>query len=215
VVVTELSIQRALRGGETPAALEARLGIKSRAHKDYANLVLFKYGPGADFREETNQEARGIILDANKDWAVVCWGYRKFHNHGEALAAPIEWSTARVWEKLDGSLMQVYHYDGKWHVATSGTPDGATDINGKGTFADLFWTTLRSAGYDVGKFDRSRCYMFELVAPENRVVVRYPQAMLFLHGVRNRVSLREEDPEMHARSIGIPDAGAVPARVAG
>jgi hypothetical protein len=214
VVVTELSIQRALRGGETPAALEARLGIKSRAHKDYANLVLFKYGPGADFREETNQEARGIILDANKDWAVVCWGYRKFHNHGEALAAPIEWSTARVWEKLDGSLMQVYHYDGKWHVATSGTPDGATDINGKGTFADLFWTTLRSAGYDVGKFDRSRCYMFELVA--RRTVswsgTRRRCCSSTASATGFRSGRRPGDARPEHRD---PDARAVPARLGG
>ena len=39
---------------------------------------------------------------------------------------PIDWGTARVYEKLDGSLMTLYRYGGAWQVASSGLPDGST-----------------------------------------------------------------------------------------
>jgi hypothetical protein len=50
------------------------------------------------------QQCRGMVVDTARR-GVLAWSYNKFWNHGETLAAPVDWATARVQEKLDGSLM--------------------------------------------------------------------------------------------------------------
>src|SRR5512140_984747 len=62
------------------------------------------------------QQCRGMVVDTARR-AVLAWPYNKFWNHGEGAAAPIDWSTARVQEKLDGSLMILYWDAGSWVVA--------------------------------------------------------------------------------------------------
>jgi len=71
------------------------------------------------------QECRGIVLDMDDDWAVVAYPYRKFFNYGERWAASVDWSSAAVVDKLDGSLATLYWYRGQWHVASSGVPDAS------------------------------------------------------------------------------------------
>jgi hypothetical protein len=90
-----------------------------------------------------------------------------------------------VQEKLDGSLMTVYWYDGQWNVATSGNPDAAGEVNGCGfTFNELFWKTWYAQKLPVDMLDHGITYMFELTSPFNRVVVPHREAKLSLIGVR-------------------------------
>src|ERR1017187_2830704 len=106
----ELHIQKFLRS--TPNGIEelkARYSIDCKRHGEYPNLLLFKYNQiESNFAEPIVQEARGIILDESDNWKVVCYTFRKFHNHGESLAAKIDWSNAVVQTKEDGSLMQCF-----------------------------------------------------------------------------------------------------------
>lgn len=91
------------------------------------------------------QAARGLVLDEANNWEVVAWPFHKFFNSEEGHAAKIDWTTARVQEKVDGSLIIMYYYDGKWQVATSGTPDASGQVNGLGiTFEELFWKTFEA-----------------------------------------------------------------------
>jgi len=69
------------------------------------------------------RECRGIILDSKNGWQVVAFPYKKFFNHGEPFASEIDWTTAKIFEKIDGSLASVYWYDQKWHVASSSVPE--------------------------------------------------------------------------------------------
>lgn len=59
-------------------------------------------------KEPIVQECRGLILDEAEGWRVVCMPYKKFFNFGEDCCADIDWSTAKVQEKLDGSLISLY-----------------------------------------------------------------------------------------------------------
>jgi hypothetical protein len=132
-----------LRGGGTLAELESRYGVTAKRHSEFPNLVMLKYNQLiAPMHEPITQECRGLILDEADDWRVVSFPYRKFFNHGEPNAAPIDWGTARVYEKLDGSLMTLYPYRGQWRVASSGTPDaGGPAHDGGINFSRLFWNT--------------------------------------------------------------------------
>lgn len=182
-----LLVQRFLQDGGTILQLQEKYGIKARRHLAHENMVLLKYHMTlSPMAEPIVQECRGLILDEARDWYVVSRPFDKFFNVEEGHAAPIDWSTARVQEKLDGSLMVLYYYNGKWEVSSSGLPDAAGEINGLGiTFNELFWQTFNSQ-YLILPQDSDYCYIFELTAPHNRVVVQYMEPKLTLIGVRHR-----------------------------
>lgn len=204
----ELEIQAYLR--ESAAAgfpadyslhrLQNDYGINHNQHKTFPNLYSLKYDMiESPMGERIVQEARGIILDSADRWNVVARPFDKFFNIGEGRAATIDWDTAKVLEKLDGSLMIMYHYDGAWRVASSGTPDASGHAHGSiqyETFADLFWHTFETEGYWLPyEWYSSRItdwtFMFELMTPFNRVVVPHETCKLVLIGARNRVTGEE------------------------
>lgn len=172
-----------LRAGGTLAELNEKFAITANRHKKYNNLVLLKYNQlESPFAEPLVREARGIILDEANDWNVVCMRFIKFFNHGEGHAAPIDWSTASVQEKVDGSLCTLYFYDNAWHVATSGSPDASGPVGEWGfTFAELFWKTFNEMGLKVPGYP-TLCPSFELTSQYNRVVVPHKEARLTLIG---------------------------------
>lgn len=144
------------------------------------------------------QHCRGLILDEANDWAIVAWPFNKFFNHGEPNAHPIDWSTAKVQEKLDGSLMILYWYAGLWHVASSGTPDAGGPVGkSKMTFEALFWKVWEELGYGkrIIQLNPKHTYSFELMTPENRVVVAHQRNSIKLIGIRDNLSGREHAVE--------------------
>lgn len=178
-----------LRKGGALGDLLKSYAIKATRHKEFPNLVLLKYNQiDSPMGVRLVQECRGLILDEANDWNVVSRPFDKFFNYGEGHAASINWRSAQVQEKLDGSLMQLYWYQGAWRVATSGMPDASGEVNGCGfTFAELFWRVWKEKGYalpDPGHM--SRTFLFELMTPYNRVVVPHKENRLVLIGVRER-----------------------------
>src|SRR5689334_13224443 len=108
--MTELETVRFLRLHGLPELCE-RYKITARRHGYYPGLVQLKYSQiESPMGERIVQECRGLILDEGHDWKVIAFPYTKFFNHGEGHAAPIDWGTAKVYEKLDGSLMTLYSY---------------------------------------------------------------------------------------------------------
>ena len=183
------AIQTYLCNGGTAESLESRYGITAKRHCRFENLVLFKYDQiESPMGERIVQECRGIILDESDGWRVVARPFDKFFNHGEGHAAAVDWSTARVQEKVDGSLMTLYWYPGlgEWLVSSSGRPDACGDVNGYGmTFASLFWSAWQAAGLTLPE-DRDVAFMFELTSKYNRIVVAHTEPRLTLIGARRR-----------------------------
>ena len=173
--------------------LKKQFAIDCKRHGDYPQLCLFKYNQiDSPMGNPLVQEARGLILDESDNWKVICYTFCKFFNHKEPHAAQIDWSTAVVEEKLDGGLMQLYRYDNKWHVATSGVPDASGVVNGYDkTFKDLFWETWKKQGLDIELLHQDYCYALELTGPMNRVVVDYAESKLSFIGCRLLPDLRE------------------------
>jgi len=184
--------------------LSERYAIKVKRHPHFRNLVHFSYNQiESPLYEPLVQECRGLILDQDDNWKVVAFPYKKFFNHGEPYAAKIDWNTARVYEKLDGTLITLYHYDGDWHIATTGTPDADAPVSDFGfTFQDLFWKVWDELDYVLPEAWSDYTFMFELMTPYNRVVVNYNNNRIVLHGLRNNQTLQEERPERAASSLG-------------
>lgn len=180
--------QAFLREGGTLEDLRTRYGVEAKRHLTFPNLVQLKYNQIASpMAEPIVQECRGLILDEEMDWQVIAWPFKKFFNYGEPLAPAIDWHTAVVQEKLDGSLCILYHYDNKWRVATSGTPDASGMVHGTSfTFEDLFWNTFeRERFMHPHPTFMGSTFMFELTSPFNRVVVPHATPHLRLIGVRS------------------------------
>lgn len=181
--------------------------------KDYPHKVHLKYKQiESPMSMPEVQDARGLVLNKS-DWSVLSLAFRKFFNVGEGNGEPIDWSTARVFEKLDGTLVHVYfdHVLDKWCFGTTGTaegegsvdnfhwsPDGATE-KAFGTFADLFWkafteTTIFNFNGNVKlAFDHYRGYTlaFELCTPYNIVVTPHADFKVHLLGARKLDTLEE------------------------
>lgn len=176
---------------------EAPYFINIKEKDDY---VLLKYNQiFSDFSNEIVRECRGVIFRKNVDgrWICVSRGFDKFMNFGESYAPKIDWESAIVMEKIDGSLIKLFWDNGKWHIATNGQIDAfEISINDEGlTFGDLVLKAL-GGQEQFNKLtyllDHNFTYMFELVSPITQVVIHYPNTELYYLGARDMITMRED-----------------------
>lgn len=189
-----LELQKYLKN-KSPEDLQNEYKINFKKDPEFPNLHLFKYGIDAPMGERICQESRGIILDSNEDWKIVSRAFDKFFNYHEGHAAKINWENAKVQEKLDGSLMIVYPYKGKWRIQSSGSPNASGSVGSENfTFADYFWRTAEKRGLTLPDPNINCCFSFELTGPANRVVVQHNEENLTILGARNLNNQKEFFP---------------------
>lgn len=170
----------------------------------FEGLVLLKYNQiDSDLSIGIVQECRGLILDSKDDWRVVRMSFRKFFNFAESNAANIDWSTARVQTKYDGSLLAVWWWprENGWIVSTNGTINAYdTKVASQSdtflddvdmTFGEVFDEACQKQNFDWGRLQPNRTYTFELVSPYSRVVVPYPESKIYHLATRNNDTLEE------------------------
>jgi hypothetical protein len=182
--------------------------------REYENKILLKYdqlsSPTLMALPEM-QDCRGLVLEKGT-WKVMSLAFRKFFNSQEGNAAKIDWNTASVLEKLDGTLIQVYWdwHKNTWFAGTTGTAEGEGEVNNKmgTTFNDLFWDTVNNKyAFNECLLNKDLIYVFELTTPYNIVVKPHGESSATILTVRNRETLVElsgKDLEMTAISLGIP-----------
>ena len=163
--------------------------------------IMFKYNQlKSDFSFPLVQEARGIIFN-EQTLKCVSRKFNKFFNFSEPNSANIDWTTASVQEKIDGSLIGFW-YDNGWHISTNGTIDAfkanLNDIKYQ-NFGQLVIDAIRKVFPDEHEFfnilDPKCTYMFELVSPYNRVVIPYKEIQLYFLGIRDMEDGEEWNPE--------------------
>jgi len=155
--------------------------------------IMFSYGIEADFRIEVVRECRGIILDETDGYQPVCVPFFKFGNYGESYADDIDWTTARVQEKIDGSLIKVWHHQDVWRVSTNNTinAENAKANQQDDSFLNIFQKAWTLTGKEFNDLNPDYTYMFELVSPQTRVVIPYKETKLYHIGTRNNHTLQE------------------------
>ena len=133
-----------------------------------ADLYILNYTPKAQYErlwDEWTLACRGQILDGQG--VVVAQPFSKFFSLDEY---GLEWTPPaepfRAYEKLDGSLGILYWFDGEAFITS------------RGAFASeqALWATqlLRTRyAHVLPRLDRSKTYLFEIIYPENRIVVNY------------------------------------------
>lgn len=184
----------------------------SRDQKFGRNLIMFKYSQqDSDFSNDIVKECRGIILDEDT-LEPISVPYFKFFNVNEPNAADIDWSSAEVLQKIDGSLIKIVKFsDQKILVSTNGVIDAfKCELNSQigcpyNNFGELFWEAVRNqminCGYSLDENDPVKwladkllpntTYMFELCSPYNRIIVPHKETKLYFHGWRDNKTLNE------------------------
>ena len=164
--------------------LKDQFNIKPREDGEY---ILLKYNQfETDMSYRLAQECRGSIFRKDEEigkYIYVCRPFDKFFNYGEQFAADIDWNTAKVTEKVDGSLCKLWFDKGEWHLSSNGTIDAFKAPVGEKelSFGDVF---LRAAGIDIqtlgSTLNPEYTYMFELTSPETQIVISYNDAVYYL-----------------------------------
>ncbi len=177
--------------------------VKTEWDGDY---FLLKYSQfGSDFSNPIVRECRGSIFYQNPNdntIQCVCMPFYKFGNYGESYADDIDWPTAQVMEKVDGSLIKVW-YHRQWHVSTNGKIDAYKKYNDQ-TFGQIFNQALHDNIEEFFKIlDKNRTYMFELVSPYSQTTILYPFTALYYLGSRDMATMKEV--EYNDRPIGFED----------
>lgn len=159
---------------------------------EYKDYFLLKYNQiKSDFSNEAVRQCRGIILD-KKTNEVVCRPFDKFFNWGETHAATIEWDSAKVTEKIDGSLIKMWWSDktDKWMTSTNGTVNAfdapvQNDLCPYESFGSLFSYVLSLKGFSETTLNKENTYMFELVSPWTKIVIQYASPDIYHIATRN------------------------------
>jgi len=140
--------------------------VSVQKHPD-ANLFIYNYTRKVQYERlwtDLTRKTRGLILDDRGN--VVARPFEKFFNLEEHEPHEIPDLPFEVYAKEDGSLAISYWLNGMPRIATRGsfTSDQANHANA------LLHTKHRHL---FSKMDPSATYLFEIIYPENRVVVDY------------------------------------------
>lgn len=147
------------------------------------DLVLFKYTNDCMIHSrwnEVNRKARGIIF--RTDGTIVARPFEKFFNLGEVEATKIEnlpWhEEVEIFEKLDGSCGIGYYMNG-WKLATPGSMEsdqaieGTRILNDGARYRDFLTGWYMHEHYKLEHLPQSCTPVFEIIYPDNRIVVDY------------------------------------------
>ena len=148
--------------------IKDKKGIKTYRHKELP-LVGFAYDQiDSPKLDPVVRWARGTVLE-DKTWKLVAQSMPRFFNMGENRPEwdSFDWQNFVSTEKMDGSLLIVYHYNDKLMVNTSGSFGGKI-AKSEVTFEEVFKSCV-----DVEKLDKNLTYVFELCTPYNKVVRNY------------------------------------------
>ena len=181
--------------------------VNTKTEGDY---VLFNYSAEAQYENRWNNfelMSRGLIID-RKRLKVMARPFDKFFNWGERgriTDSPIDY----VMEKMDGSL-GICWFDptfewlgeiGNWRITTRGSFESE----------QAQWATAflhANYGHRLQFLNSDATYLFEIIYPENRIVVDYRgESDLFLIAIRiktNGFILSREIVQTTALNIGAP-----------
>ena len=130
-------------------------------------LTIYNYSKECQHKGEWNEttlNCRGLVLDENDN--IIARPLPKFFNDFELEKMGINFPKEEfdVYEKMDGSLGILYKEDGIYKIATRGSFDSEQAIEG---------TKILHEKYSNIKFKDGITYLFEILYPENRIVVDY------------------------------------------
>ena len=138
------------------------------------SLYIYNYTPSTQYERYWNDitlACRGLILDEN--FNIIARPFPKFFNYGEIVEQEIPNENFEVYEKMDGSLGILYWVGDTPFIATRGsfTSDQSKVAN------ELLNTKYAAT---LPHLEKTKTYLFEIIYPENRIVINYGAAQLLI-----------------------------------
>lgn len=153
------------------AEMIAQKYIRVQQSPRYPELWLLNYTEQAQFAKMWNEStlsARGLIVDDKGN--VVARPFRKFFNLSEHASPALEDAPVGedfvAYEKCDGSMGVCFFYSGEWHISTRGS-----FVSEQAQFATKL--LYRVYADQLPKMNEGITYLFEIIYPENKIVVDY------------------------------------------
>ena len=137
--------------------------IKSQKHPNLP-LYIWNYTPKTQYSKhwtDITLQCRGLVTDF--DGNIKARSFPKFFNYEEHKPEDIPNEDYVVYEKMDGSLGILFNYENEWILATRGSFTSPQAIKGK-EILDR---------HDISAWRKDNTYLFEIIYPENRIVVDY------------------------------------------
>ena len=162
-------------------------------------IDIYNYSRECQFSEvwdDITLNMRGTVLDHHGN--VVARTFPKFFNMEEHKSEEIPNEPFSVFEKMDGSLGILFNYDGEWHLATRGSFVSEQAIRGKEILKKYRYLNLIP----------DCTYLFEIIYPENRIVVSYDYEDLVLLSIIDNKDGYEYDihsSEAHLMGLKLSD----------
>lgn len=166
--------------------------VRKSSHPELP-LDLYVYSMHTEVNEkwdEVTMRCRGLVID--NQGSIVTNPMPKFFNLEQVDAIPD--GDFLAYEKLDGSLINVALYKGKLIVSSKGS-----FVSDQAKEAEAMLSHL------VDKFDSRYTYVFEILYPENRIVVDYgDRKELILLAIRETATGKERPDllQSYAESLG-------------
>lgn len=143
--------------------------VKVNKHPEH-DLYIYNYTQNAQFEKVWNEvtlACRGLILDENN--TVVARPFPKFFNLGEMENQVLPACTFEVYDKMDGSLGILYWIDEVPFIASR----GSFSSNQSDKANEMLHAKYRNSW---ALLDKAKTYLFEIIYPENRIVLDYGAA---------------------------------------
>lgn len=187
--------------------LENELGIKTTRHESLPLIILNYSMIDSPKIHPVVRECRGLVLHTDTH-EVVAKSFNRFFNWGEVVEEMenFDFTDFSVQSKEDGSLVLLYHFDGKWCANTRGS--FAQDNMQHQDFTWQQGITRAMFSFDIinriGNPDWT--YVCEFCSPWNKVVRRYEKPVLYLLSAFNNKTLEEMAP---AQCDGFADSAGM------
>lgn len=156
-------------------------GLVEEARHKHLPLSIYNYTRECQYSgawDDVTLMCRGLIMDDHEK--IIGRGFNKFFNY-EELTHSVPWTSSDyvyVQEKMDGSLGILFYYAGDWHLATKGSFHSDQAVRGMEIIREKFF---------LPAFMKEYSYIVEIIYPENRIVVEYPEPKItFLSVFLNR-----------------------------
>lgn len=140
--------------------------IIANKHPEY-DIWILNYSPkvqSKSFWDEYTLACRGLVID--NEGTILARPFRKFKNLEEHDPSEIDMSQKyEVFEKMDGSLIILFYYEPRmeWIIASRGSFISEQVVEAGKMFDRTVWD----------KLNVNFTYLFEVIYPENRIVVDY------------------------------------------
>ena len=192
-----------LLSGKTLTDLKQEFNLYLNFDEIYP-LVVFDYTMLSPKDSGITKEARGLILNT-KTFDVVSMSLPAFYEndseYSKTTLNSIDWESARLLTKYDGTQITLYHFEDKWLLGTRFIPVGVwtvysinSPINNI-TWTELFHECLEENNTNFSAFtenlDKNLCYTFEIATPKNKGGIGYDKHILKLISVVDLKSEKE------------------------